>query len=488
MRRLPLLLFILLLPCLAHDAPKQDPPGYPTQPPSRIPTYTAPPPVPGQKVWTYSLHPGWNMVSFPLARLTRVEGLTYMLLRPSSAGPVEVDPVHYPERAETGRGYWAYSDRPATVNVSGVANPGDDPGLVILETGWNLVGCPWDKPINFRNTSLAVPGGTYMTLEQAIDVEPCFLFGYAYNYGAKRFLLMSLENPASQLAPQNASWIYARSPCQLNLNLGQAAPRLDTVTREGDAVTIKGAGLGTPVTTTLYFGDHALKNDRATSWTATQIQAPGPAHAVNGTLVVLVNGVPSNRYPVVLGPPPTGVPAAGGLTGQVTDDSNRAVPGARITIDTGTSTFSDDQGRFSFSGLPPGPHAMTASHDGFGGAKGSVTVLSGTTKPVAIMLPLRRGTITVRAYPFPYGQAQFVPSQILMWETKNYSHRYLRDYSYYERGWLEYDLNWEDLPMGNEYSVTVTWKDEQKNEQSITHRTTLDRTNYTDYFYNSWSY
>ncbi len=488
MRRLLFIALILLLPALGHDAPAQDPPRYPSTPPPLIPA-GAPSPAPGgQKVWTYQLHPGWNVVSFPVAQVTSVQGLKWMLVRPTAAGPVNVDPVHHPEQAETGRGYWAYSDAPATVTVTGPANPGDDPGIVILETGWNLVGCPWDRPINFQKTSLAVPGGTFMTLEQAIDVEPCFLFGYAYNYGAKKFLLMSLENPNSQLTPQTASWIYARSPCQLNLNLGQTAPRLDKVTREGDAVTIQGANLGTPVTSTLFFGAQPLKNDRATSWTTSQIQAPGPAHAVNGTLVVMVNGVPSNRLPVVLGPPPTGPAAAGGMTGQVTDDSNSPVAGAKITIDTGAVAYSDEQGRFSFSGLPPGPHAMTASDNDYGSAKGNVTVLSGVTKPVAIMLPLRRGTISVRAFPYPYGSASFQPKQILMWETGDYSHRYLRDYSYYERGWTEYDLNWAELPLGRNYSVTVTWADEQKNEQSITHRINLDRTSYTDWFYNSWSY
>jgi hypothetical protein len=131
---------------------------------------------------------------------------------------------------------------------------------------------------------------------------------------------------------------------------------------------------------------------------------------------------------------------------------------------------------------------MQASHAGYGGAQGSVTVVAGQTKPVAIMLPLRRGAISVRAYPYPYGSATFQPTQILMWETGDYHHRYRRDYSSYERGWTRYDLDWSQLPMGREYSVTVTWQDGAGNEQSLTHRDTLDRTSFVDTFYNSWSY
>ena len=54
-----------------------------------------------------------------------------------------------------------------------------------------------------------------------------------------------------------------------------------------------------------------------------------------------------------------------------------------LGIDTGATAFSDDQGRFSFSGLPPGPHAMQASDDGYGNARGSVTVV------VAVACPRR---------------------------------------------------------------------------------------------------
>ena len=78
---------------------------------------------------------------------------------------------------------------------------------------------------------------------------------------------------------------------------------------------------------------------------------------------------------------------AGTITGTVTSDVGRPLPGAAVTIvgtQRGTVTGSD--GTFELTGVPAGTHTLRASSLGFAVQETSVTVQSGTPASVALQL------------------------------------------------------------------------------------------------------
>ena len=61
---------------------------------------------------------------------------------------------------------------------------------------------------------------------------------------------------------------------------------------------------------------------------------------------------------------------AGSVAGQVTDESNAAVPGTQVKVtDTGTgaalTALTNNDGRYFFSSVPPGTYNVSFSKNGF---------------------------------------------------------------------------------------------------------------------------
>src|SRR5208337_1764205 len=84
----------------------------------------------------------------------------------------------------------------------------------------------------------------------------------------------------------------------------------------------------------------------------------------------------------------------GALAGQVTDPSSAPVPGAEVTVASSTTGLhrtvqTDENGRFSFPYLKPGPYVVEAKASGFEDqAIGPVSVPLGQTQTVNLVLKI----------------------------------------------------------------------------------------------------
>src|SRR5579859_8151333 len=78
---------------------------------------------------------------------------------------------------------------------------------------------------------------------------------------------------------------------------------------------------------------------------------------------------------------------AGSISGTLTDPAGAVLRGAQVSIPAnGMITFTDQQGRFFFSGLQPGNYAVSISYIGFQKLTKTVTVNPGTSTPVSLQL------------------------------------------------------------------------------------------------------
>ncbi len=79
--------------------------------------------------------------------------------------------------------------------------------------------------------------------------------------------------------------------------------------------------------------------------------------------------------------------AAGTVTGTVADTTNAILPGAKVLVEPGNATaVSDGQGAFTLSSLAPGSYRVTVSYLGFLPMTTPVTVTSGQTTKLAVVL------------------------------------------------------------------------------------------------------
>src|SRR5262245_39684166 len=95
----------------------------------------------------------------------------------------------------------------------------------------------------------------------------------------------------------------------------------------------------------------------------------------------------------------------GAITSQVTDEVDAAIPGATITLEQeGTAasraTVSQEDGRFSFVNVVPGPFRLTVSARGFASFTQSGALAPGDTATLPpIRLTLAAGAIEVNVAP-----------------------------------------------------------------------------------------
>lgn len=89
----------------------------------------------------------------------------------------------------------------------------------------------------------------------------------------------------------------------------------------------------------------------------------------------------------------------GGIRGVVVDDAIRPVPGAEVKLNTGEAATSDQDGRFSFTGLDPGEYFVVARLPGYAAGQASTTVVAGVADPpsvriLMVFLPDRQPSVT----------------------------------------------------------------------------------------------
>ena len=107
----------------------------------------------------------------------------------------------------------------------------------------------------------------------------------------------------------------------------------------------------------------------------------------------------------LLGPPPAWAQAPGVISGTVTDEDNRPLPGVTITLSDADgalhrSTVTDAKGRYELANLATGTYTVTAAVPGFGPAVKTQRV-TGTRREVwLVMAPAElRETLPMPAQP-----------------------------------------------------------------------------------------
>ncbi len=184
------------------------------------------PPAPpdGQVNGTLTLVSGWNMVSFPLAEVTSLtlgDGVLDIAFAYDPAGQAyqNVDlkvPSQISAGEGTGRGFWVYADQASQIEYQGWANSGahKDPS-VLLGSGWNLIGFPYDQARAFSTTYMRAPGSA---TEQALPtaVSPTMpppnastlAFAFGYTYGNQAYQPVDFSVGAGTFQVGKAMWIY----------------------------------------------------------------------------------------------------------------------------------------------------------------------------------------------------------------------------------------------------------------------------------------
>jgi len=454
-----LFLLLLLVPAWANPA---ETPDYPPATPPRAGTAKALPAEAGARSVRMRLEPGWNLISFPFARVLGTKGFEWQLLD----GTTAIDPGVNPERLSAARAFWAYTQQPAQVEAVGLPNPGDRPGGVQLQAGWNAVGCPFDRPIDLTRATCAEPP---RALEAAVHQN--LLNDHAFRFEEGQVAAMPLDR--ARLLPYAGHWIYASQPVFLRYNLTGEAPVVTGLKAEAGELLVEGRGFGSEGT--LWAGCDQLN---PTSWSATQIRVKAPSQV--GSLRVVRAGLASNTVDL-----PAATPSE--VTGQVLDDDGQPVSGARVWIDGGDPVQTDAQGNFSMAGLSAGAHQVRAALGAEEPIRSLLELVPGLGRRVVLTLPSRRGDLSVRAYSYTWNNCTWRPHRILVWERGNYSRRYRKDF-WYDWGWSGYNLDWYRLPLGRTYEIQVTWKDPKGNYSSVTRWRRLTSAQHIEYVYNSWTY
>ena len=201
------------------------PPGLPSQLPPLIPL-TPPPPLSPQgetqSVFVnYDIPAGWSVISFPLAHIASASGFTRMLLYYAAGNYYPVDPVHSPSSLNPRLAYLAYSEKPATVKVSGLPNVREVRSIA-LSPGWNLIGCPFPQKLYWHRITFSCEQATRV-LETAAgsSLSPSgnyWISSFAFDFDG-RISGRNLLVPDASLAPRHGLWVFAWNPLLLNLNL-----------------------------------------------------------------------------------------------------------------------------------------------------------------------------------------------------------------------------------------------------------------------------
>ncbi len=186
-----------------------------------------PGPLPGEfPTWgTLTLDQGWNLISFPVSRLTSL-GLGSGVLEYGFVWDPALQvyqPVHLQDMEElatnggTGRGFWIYTDQASRIDYAGWPNSEAHEILEVnLKSGWCLLGYPFDQDQEVSGFQVRVPGssGVLQALtDSASPVLPppnpgTLLYGCGYNYRDQGYQTLDLTSPATTFRSGRATWVY----------------------------------------------------------------------------------------------------------------------------------------------------------------------------------------------------------------------------------------------------------------------------------------
>lgn len=494
-------------PLLSPSAP----PGLPSlKPPLAHPARTpnGPPRLPSPTTVTLNLPAGWSLISFPLADVTSVTGLSRQLYSFTPVGFSTIDPVTSPASVDTRLGYFAYCDAPETVTVQGTANSAGAVSTSVLQAGWSLVGCPSQSNLPLSRVSFT-RGNVTRTIEEctSISTSPTdtWLSQYAWTLSGNNFNIADMQANGQALQPRQGLWLFVWQDVTLNFNpvAPSPAPSISSLSAAsvsvGDSLTINGSGFGTQAAGNVTIGGNVVSDSLITSWTGTQIQLKVPSAAQSGDVVVYVGAYPSSRAAAtkiaVSGTGTGGVgglPGVGSLSGIVVDYSDNPLANCQIMLDTGDSTTSDASGKWSITGVSAGTHLLYASLIGYRTGIGQVTVDAGLNHTVQVQLAKGSyggggggggtsgsgGTLWVTAYSY-YSGGTRVPVQRIDVQDKPFTKQWTTN-AITDVGNNTFTLQCSGATIGKSYTIKVTWAD----GQSITSSKTLYSDGQTEDYYN----
>ncbi len=472
-------------------------PGVPSQPPPRIvPGPQAPDPAragsPRQQIQTVA---GWQLVSFPVGRLEALRGLDHALLRRGPSGLQPVDPVNHPEQVDPGLAYLAFCEQPGMLDFAGPA--GDGSYLTTrLYAGWNLLACPFYRPVHRQTITVTRPGGT--TARPGDVASPLTTPGrawlYSKVYASKdgQWLAGDLGTPGNLFTQSQVGAVFCWTELELNWNQTEpagGAPLLGKVSppriSPGQTVTVLGSGLGQPGRGVLSVAGLPVQPEDIVQWTPTQVKFRVPAGASSGAVQVMVDRYPGNSLPLVVGPAPsrptTQQQTTGSLVGQVVSSDGLLLANAQICLDDGQQALSDSNGAFRLDNLPAGTMKAYITLPGYKSGSGQVEVAPGGTRTLQVSLSPTTGeevgarsqettgNFTVTAYPFRLGMEErdrYWVYRIEVWEYGNYQRRWENTW-WDDVGDASFDLQCPGAPLGRSYAVVVTWRNRARDERSF---------------------
>ena len=139
--------------------------------------------------------------------------------------------VQHPQAAtapQIGRGYWTLLPNAVAPNVVGNLPDPEQPYVISLQAGWNLIANPWTEPLVWNRAAITVrTSNGEFTLDQnsARQIVEPYLWGWQPEQGRYQLvydaqLLNGIEH---QLQPWRGYWIYAHQPCELVLPTPETA-------------------------------------------------------------------------------------------------------------------------------------------------------------------------------------------------------------------------------------------------------------------------
>jgi hypothetical protein len=496
LNHLVLALFIFALIKAAYGSVYSDPtrpPGFPRElPPAAAHAQAAQKNASqGGDTFTasYDLVKGWNVISFPFSKVLATRGFTRKLLHYEGGSYYTIDPNSEISRINPRWGYLVYADNPGKASALGVHN-NRHIRSVSLGCGWNLIACPSSKSAPWSRL-LAVIGSSS---QPALDVAGLPSSGENYWISSRAYRFdrglesIDLKAPEAVIPSKQGLWVFVWHP--LTLTVAPGAEQVGTLRIErvvpssvapGQTATIDGNGFCTSPSA-IFLAGVPINADYILSWSATRIVFRVPTYVMSGSLVVVVNGTPSNKVDLTVSE--GGGPAAGAtLTGKVQDGNKRPLAGVLIMLQNGMSSYSKADGTFLIEHLPAGEYGIEGSLTGHRSAHGTIALGEGGSKNLLITLssydevlpaslpaspaePLKKkdeqiasekGTLYAVASAYYYSNKRWWVYRIDVTEWGNGSY-YWHNTWYNDYGDVNYELKCPGARIGKIYNFKVEWR------------------------------
>ncbi len=308
----------------AHKAgqPGDNPPSLPKFPPMKIIRgENIPDPLTaGGTIGRISTREGWQLISFPVSRLTAVSGIDRLMFCTTPAGYGPKDPLNYPDKIDTGLAYVAYFDKPGTIVYSGV----DDSSITStkLHDGWNFISCPSSKAIDISRITLSCGDATAVPQETArnsASSENAWIYMDMYAYGQNGWENYKIGQGSQFIQPGQVISIYCWKPLELNWNLNANAEipviGIANPASPGQTAVLKGRNFGNNPSVTL--GGTPIPQSLITYKDTNTIKFTVPDHISTGTARVFNGTYASNPLVLKVVPPGTAAAKAGANPAQI---------------------------------------------------------------------------------------------------------------------------------------------------------------------------